>query len=112
MKIIDINNVGVAETPHKVDVKKLTSIEHATIVHIELKPGEALKMHITPVDVHFYILEGKGSVQIGKETEKVQKDQLIFSPAKIPHTLSNESDKNFRFLVIKTPTPTSETKIL
>ena len=112
MKIIDIKDVEIADTPHKVAVKKLFNFEHATIVHIELKPGEALKKHVTPVDVNFYILEGNGIVEIGGENENVVKDQLIFSPAKIPHTLRNDSDKNFRFLVIKTPTPTSETKLL
>ena len=49
---------------------------------------------------------------IGDEREKVIKDQLIFSPAKIPHRLLNESNKSFRFLVIKTPTPTTQTQIL
>jgi len=112
MKIIDINNVDTSDTPHKVAVKKLLNFEHATIVHIELKPGEALKLHKTPVDATFYVLEGEGIVEIGDEKQKVSKDQLIFSPAKIPHLLLNESDKAFRFLVIKTPTPTSETKIL
>ncbi|MHA1150613.1 MAG: cupin domain-containing protein [Promethearchaeota archaeon] len=112
MKITKLNEVNIADTPHKVAVKKLTSFPHATIVHIELKPGEALKKHITPVDVHFYILEGKGSVLIGEEEEIVEKDSLIFSPAKVVHTLSNTFDDLFRFLVIKTPTPTTETKIL
>jgi len=112
MKIVDIKDIPIADTPHKVAIKKLLNFEYATIVHIELKPGEALKKHITPVDVNFYILEGNGIVEIGKESANVIKDQLIFSPAKIPHTLKNESDKDFRFLVIKTPTPTSETKLL
>ena len=112
MKIVNVDDVNIADTPHKVDVRKLMSYEHATIVRIELKSGEALKMHVTPVDVCFFILDGDGIVQIGKEKEKVKKNQLIFSPANIPHTLMNESDSNFNFLVIKTPTPTSETKML
>jgi quercetin dioxygenase-like cupin family protein len=112
MKIVKVEDVQIADTPHKVAVKKLFNFEHATFVHIELKPGEALKRHITPVDVCFYALEGKGIVEIGKEREQIQKDQLIFSPAKIAHTLANESNSLFRFLVIKTPTPTSETKLL
>ncbi len=112
MKIVDIKDVQIVDTPHKVAVKKLFNFEHATIVHIELKPGEALKRHLTPVDAFFYVLEGNGIVEIGKERKEIQKDQLIFSPAKISHILANESDDIFRFLVIKTPTPTSETKIL
>lgn len=112
MKIIDTKDVQIADTPHKVDVRKLMNFEHATIVHIELKPGESVKKHITPVDVNFYVLEGDGVIEIGKERAEITKDQLIFSPAKIPHRLLNESEGNFRFLVIKTPTPTTETKIL
>ncbi len=37
MKIVDIKNIQIADTPHKVAVKKLFNFEHATIVHIELK---------------------------------------------------------------------------
>jgi mannose-6-phosphate isomerase-like protein (cupin superfamily) len=112
MQIIDVKDVKISDTPHKVAVKKLFDFEHATIVHIELKPKEALKKHLTSVDVNFYVLEGEGIVEIGNERKTVKKDQLIFSPAKIPHRLINESQKNFRFLVIKTPTPTTETKML
>ena len=112
IKIINVDEVNIADTPHKVDVRKLISYDHATVVCIELKPSESLKMHITPVDVCFFILEGDGIVSIGKEREKVKQNQLIFSPANIPHSLMNESEANFSFLVIKTPTPTSETKIL
>jgi quercetin dioxygenase-like cupin family protein len=112
MKVINVKDVEIAKTPHNVAVKKLFHFEHATIVHIELKPSEALKLHKTPVDVNFYVLEGEGIVEIGDEKQKVTKDQLIFSPANIPHRLLNESDGVFRFLVIKTPTPVSETKML
>jgi mannose-6-phosphate isomerase-like protein (cupin superfamily) len=112
LKIIDVKNVEIAKTPHNVDVRKIFSFEHATIVRITLKAGEALKLHKTPVDVCFYILEGEGVVEIGNEEETVKKDQLIFSPAKIPHRLKNQANRDFQFLVIKTPTPTSETKML
>ena len=112
MKIIDLQDVQISDTPHKVAVKKLYNFKYATIIHIELKSGEKLKLHKTPVDVCFYVLEGEGIVEIGEEKQVVIKDQLIFSPINIPHRLSNESEKDFRFLVIKTPTPTTETKIL
>jgi len=74
--------------------------------------SRTVKKHIRPVDINFYVLEGDGVIEIGEERAKITKDQLIFSPAKIAHRLSNESERNFRFLVIKTPTPTTETKIL
>ncbi|MHA1689535.1 MAG: cupin domain-containing protein [Promethearchaeota archaeon] len=112
MEIKIVKDVQISDTPHGVDVRKLYSFEHATIVHIELKPGESLKRHITPVDVIFYILEGNGLVEIDNETQCVSKDYLIFSPARKIHRLINDTNEIFRFLVIKTPTPIEETKIL
>ncbi len=112
MKIVNTNDVEIAKTPHGVDVRKLMNFTHATIVHIKLEPGESVKRHVTPVDVNFYVLEGEGLIEIGEESEHIKKDDLIFSPARIPHRLTNDSISNFRFLVIKTPTPTEETKIL
>lgn len=102
----------VVDTPHKVDVRKLYDTKNAITVHITLKPGESLKKHITPVDVFFYVLEGKGIVEIGEEKKEVTKDSLIDSPARIPHCWYNESDEILRFLVVKVPRPTTETKLL
>ncbi|NMC61202.1 MAG: cupin domain-containing protein [Candidatus Methanofastidiosa archaeon] len=112
MKVVKVSEQKINETPHKVDVRKLYDTEKAQAIHIELKPGEALFKHITPVDVFFYVLEGNGIVEIGEEREEVSQDMLIESPAKIPHRLINQSDKVFRFLVVKIPRPTEQTKIL
>ena len=79
---------------------------------ITLQPGEALKRHMTPVDVIFYVLEGTGVVEIGNERATVGKDTLIESPARIPHRWMNESGLIFRVLVVKVPKPTEETKLL
>lgn len=51
-------------------------------------------------------------VEIGDEQEAVSADMLIDSPAEIPHRLFNESDGDFRLLVVKTPRPTRATKVL
>jgi mannose-6-phosphate isomerase-like protein (cupin superfamily) len=82
------------------------------VVHITLQPGEALKKHITPVDVVFYVLEGRGVVEIGEERASVCADTLIESPAKIPHRWINESDRPMRVLAVKTPRPKEATKML
>jgi quercetin dioxygenase-like cupin family protein len=112
MKILDIKELEISKTAHKVAVKKMHETKDVTIVHIMLKPGESLLKHITPVDAHFYVLEGTGFVEIAEEKVEVKAGQLIFSPANIVHTLYNESDSDFKFLVVKTPTPTTQTKIL
>jgi len=112
INIISYENQSVQETPHGVDVRKLFDSEHVQVVEIKLLPDEGLKKHITPVDVFFYVLEGTGIVEIGDEQSEVVKDQLIESPKGIPHRLMNESNAPFRFLVVKTPKPTTSTRIL
>ena len=112
MKIVDVSSTDPHPNPHNADVKKLYDTEYAQAMHIELKPGQALKKHITPVDVFFYVLQGKGIVEIGGEKQEVEPDTLIESPAKIPHCLYNQSDGVFRVLVVKVPRPTESTKLL
>ena len=112
MKITDVLSLPEKENPHRVSVRAAYKNEHATVMHVELKPGEALKRHITPVDVFFYVLEGNGTVEVGDEQKDVGRDMLVESPAGIPHCLSNNSDGVFRVLVVKVPTPTTGTKLL
>lgn len=112
MKIVNALEARRNENPHGVDARGLHSTEHVQVTMIELKPGEGLKLHLTPVDAFFYVLEGIGKVEIGGETEEVSADMLIHSPARIPHRLNNESDDVFRFLVVKTPRQADETRLL
>lgn len=112
MKVIEVKSSPEKPNPHNVSVRMLYDTEYAQAVHIELKPGEVLKRHITPVDVFFYILEGKGVVEIGDEQEEVSSDMLIESPAKIPHRLLNPGDGVFRVLVVKVPRQTEPTHLL
>ncbi|MHA1385991.1 MAG: cupin domain-containing protein [Candidatus Helarchaeota archaeon] len=112
MKIIKIEEAVSVDNPHKVLAKNVLKYEHATVMFLTIKKGEELKRHSTPVDVFFYIISGKGVVEIGDEREEVEKETLIFSPAKIPHKLINSGNDDFRVLVVKTPTPTTKTKIL
>jgi quercetin dioxygenase-like cupin family protein len=109
MKITDVSKVVSGPNPHHVDARKIYDSPHAMAVVITLQPGEALKTHIPPVDVFFYVLEGTGIVRIGNERQAVTKDMLIESPAKIPHTWSNESPSAVRVLVVKDPKPVEET---
>jgi len=112
MKITAVKDVVSGPNPHHVDARKIYDTPHAIAVVISLKPGEALKKHITSVDVFFYVLEGSGVIEIGDEMQTVGKDMLVESPARIPHRWSNKSSSVFRVLVVKVPKPTEETKLL
>jgi len=112
MKITDVSKVVSGPNPHHVDARKIYDTPHAMAVVITLQPGEALKKHITPVDVFFYVLEGTGVIEIGDEKQTAGKDMLVESSAKIPHKWTNDSSSIFRVLVVKVPKPTEETKLL
>jgi len=112
MKIVNWKNEKIAETPHKIDVRKLYDHDNAQVMHISLQPGESLKPHITPVDVFFFILEGTVDVRVGDETIPVEKDMLVESPKDIVHCLSNNSNASARILVVKSPKPTTQSKLL
>lgn len=112
MKIVKALEAASSDNPHGVDARGLHSTEHVMVTMITLKPGEALKLHLTPVDAFFYILEGTGKVEIDGEVEEVSADMLIDSPARSPHRLFNESDADFRFLVVKTPRQADGTRLL
>jgi quercetin dioxygenase-like cupin family protein len=43
---------------------------HAEVIHMALLAGQALKRHTTPVDVFFYVLEGKGVMEVGDESQE------------------------------------------
>lgn len=112
MKITVVKETQIVETPHKIDVRKLYDNDSAQAMHITLQPGEALKPHITPVDVFFYILEGTPDVLVGDDKIQVEADSLVESPKNIVHCLYNNSTSVARILVVKAPKPTTQAKLL
>ncbi|MDD4742157.1 MAG: cupin domain-containing protein [Bacteroidales bacterium] len=112
MKIVKVSEVQIVETPHKVDVRKLYEKDSAQAMHITLQPGEALKPHITPVDVFFFVLEGTPEILVGKKKMLVEANSLVESPKDIVHCLYNNTDKVARILVVKAPKPTTQAKLL
>ena len=112
MIVTTVMGTKVSENPHKVDVRKLYDKDMAQAIHIKLEAGQTLKPHVTPVDVFFYVLEGSPEILVGKEKQIIEKDCLVESPKDIPHCISNNSENIVRILVVKTPKPRTETKIL
>jgi len=104
-----LSDQPIMETAHNVDARNLYNTENAMISVITLKPNQSLKRHITPVDVAFYVLKGKGIVEIGEEKQEVTENTLIESPKDILHCWYNESDNDLVFMVIKAPKPNKKT---
>jgi quercetin dioxygenase-like cupin family protein len=112
MEITKVNEIASSKNPQGIDARPIYAHENAQVIILTLKPGESLRRHITPVDVFFYVLEGKGIVEVGEEKKEVEKDSIVHSPAKIVHCWHNESDNPLRILVAKTPKPKESTILL
>lgn len=112
MKVVKVKNVQSKPNPHGVDVRSISDTENAQVAHITLQPGESLKKHLAPADVVFYVLEGRGIVEIGEERNEVGADTLIECPAKTPMRWINESNGIVRILLVKTPGPKEAAKQL
>jgi len=112
MKITKYQEQKIKDTPHMIDVREMYNKESAQVMLMALKPGESLKPHKTPVDVFFFVVEGKPTIHIGDESKICEADTLIESPASIVHFISNESDSLARILVVKAPRPFSINKVL
>jgi quercetin dioxygenase-like cupin family protein len=112
LEITKVSETSISKNPHGVDARHIYNHENAQVIVLTLQPGESLKRHITPVDVFFYVLEGRGVVEVGDEKKEVSKDTIIHSPARIIHCWYNKSDRVLRVLVAKTPKPTESTILL
>ena len=112
MIVTNYQNKSKIKNAHAIEAHKLHDSQHAIIMHLTLQAGESLKPHITPVDVVFYVLEGKPTILIGDEEFVAQEDDLIESPKDIVHCIYNRTDKQARVLVNKLPRPQSATEII
>lgn len=112
MIIRKLKELAILKNPHQVDVRQIYDKDNALINIITLQKGESLKPHITAADVAFYVLQGKGVVQIGEEKQEVEVEDLIESPKNILHCWSNKEEQPLRVLVVKAPKPTKKTIFL
>jgi quercetin dioxygenase-like cupin family protein len=109
MIVRKLADVGIMDNPHNVDARSLYNTADAMITVITLEPRQSLRRHITPVDVAFYVLSGKGVVQVGDERQEVGPNTLVESPKDIMHCWYNDSSEPLRFMVVKAPRPTRKT---
>ncbi len=71
MKVTEMKSSPEKSNPHNVSVRMLYDTEHAQAVHIELKPGEALKKHITPQMSFSTFLKEKALLKLETNSRKL-----------------------------------------
>lgn len=102
---MEIINVGNIKTENKFKPHRVIKKDDVAVVILPFSPGQGLPIHTTPVDVFFYVIEGKAEITIGEEKKVVPAGNIVLSPANIPHTVKNNSNGDVKVMVVKTPNP-------
>ena len=103
MEIIKLNEVKGTINPKGIEAKVVLKHKDATITKISLNPGDVLGKHKVPVNVFFYVINGKGTIGIGDEESVVESDQIIVCPENTMMTLIADQNEKFEVINVKTP---------
>ena len=103
MKIIKMNQIEGNKNKRGVIAKKLLKHDNAQVMNLILSPGDVVPPHAVPVDVFFYIVQGKGTLQIEEEEAVVEAQDIITCPPNTEMSLRADQEEEFVVLNVKTP---------
>jgi quercetin dioxygenase-like cupin family protein len=63
-------------------------------------PGGGMPRHTNLVEHEQYVLNGRAKIGIGAEVLEVQKGDIVFIPAEVPHWYTNIGEEPFEFLCL------------
>ena len=84
--------------PDRADLKIHYSLAHAIV-----KPGQSSLPHRLRTSEVYYILEGKGIMNVDDESAAVHAGQAIYVPPNSNQHISNTGDSDLKFLCIVDP---------
>ena len=93
--------------PDKADLQLQYSLAHATV-----KPGDTSYRHYLKTSEVYYILEGKGVMNIGEEKREVFPDQTIYIPPMAWQCIHNPGPDDLKFLCIVDPAWRKEDEVV
>ncbi len=65
-----------------------------------IEPDGYMPMHTNTVEHEQLVLGGKATVVIGDKTFEVKKNDIVFIPAKMPHSYKTIGNEPFEFLCV------------
>ena len=98
-KLTELKNAPAV--PFKFDGKILFSSSTVEIIHLTLKPGESMEKHSQPFNVHFFVIEGNGTLEIGEEKIYPVSGTCIWVETGSMRKWSNTGTVDVKLLVIK-----------
>ena len=93
-------------SPDKMKKNNIYSTERLFCDVYCFEPGQKQAPHShAGSDKIYYVLEGKGRIQIGDESREAGQGTVVLAPAGVDHAVSNDAPNRLRLLVIMAPKP-------
>ena len=74
-----------------------------SLAQFTLEPGKKSRLHQISSSEIYYILEGKGRLNIDKKTHSVEKNDSIYVPPNSKQFIENSGNSDLQFLCIVEP---------
>ncbi|MFW5790508.1 MAG: cupin domain-containing protein [Bacillota bacterium] len=103
MKVIRMNEIEGSTNKRGVTSKQLHKNEDVKIMNLILQPGDVVPAHSVPVNVFFYIVSGRGTLQIGDNEQVVEATDIVPCPPNTEMNLKADQDEEFNVINVKTP---------
>ena len=87
--------------PFKLDGRILFSSTRYELVHLTLRPGEALEQHTQPIPIVFFVAGGRGTLAVGEEVIEINEHMTIHVNAGVARAWTNTGDQPLVILVNK-----------
>ena len=108
METLRIEDGPVIKDDSGVMARVVYSAPEAMIVHIDVAPGGFVKPHVTPIDMEYFVIEGRGRFFLGEESLEAGPGTCIPNPKGLSHGMTNLGDGHLRVLAVKNPRPEGE----
>lgn len=70
------------------------------IAYAVLPPGKEIEEHIDPVEEVFFVLKGRGLIEVERERRELKERDIALVPAGTAHSLRNHTDGKLELLII------------
>lgn len=103
MEVIKLNQIKGVKRWDGVLTREVIHNEDTKVMNLVLEAEDEVPEHSVPVNVFFYIVEGKGTLQIGEEERVVAAQDII--PCAPNTRMSLRADQGEKFVVLNVKTP-------
>jgi mannose-6-phosphate isomerase-like protein (cupin superfamily) len=109
MLIVNRRDAAVLHTPHGSEIRPLVDrttspITQCSLAEETLPPGRSVTPHHHEVlEEIYYILAGRGVMEIGDERREVGAGDAVYIPRGSRHTLTNTGEEEMKILLVCGP---------